>query len=379
MSWKTQLFKLNYDLEEEKAALEVISSGWLTMGEKTVQFEKNFSKFLGNEINCIAVSSGTASMHIALMALNLKKNDEVIIPALTFVSDANTVYLSGGKPVLADSASLDNWNVSLDSIKKKITKNTKAIIVVHFAGYPCSEIEEITKFCEKNNIFLLEDVAHAPGATINNQCCGTFGDFGSFSFFSNKNLSVGEGGMVSSKDPKLIEKAKFLRSHGMTSLTFDRHKGRTNSYDVAKIGLNYRIDEIRSAIGIVQLKKLKKGNSKRKLLTKKYIENFSNTEIKIPFTNQPKNSESAFHILPILLPQGSNREEIMNELKSRGIQSSIHYPPFWGFTAYKKLFNQREYPISAQICSRELTLPLYPTMELNKVDEVSSSLINILS
>jgi dTDP-4-amino-4,6-dideoxygalactose transaminase len=164
----------------------------------------------------------------------------------------------------------------------------------------------------------------------------------------------------------------------MTSLTFDRHKGRTNSYDVAKIGLNYRIDEIRSAIGIVQLKKLKKGNSKRKLLTKKYIENFSDTEIKIPFTNQPRNSESAFHILPVLLPHGSNREDIMNELKKMGIQSSIHYPPFWGFTAYKKLFNRRDYPISAQICSRELTLPLYPTMELKKVDEVSSSLINIL-
>ena len=376
MTWKIPLFKLNYDQEEEKAVKKVLSSEWLTMGEETISFEEYFSSFLGKNIYSVAVSSGTASMHLALMSLNLKKKDEVIIPALTFVSDANTVSICGGTPILADSKSSEDWNVSLNSIKEKFSKNTKAIIVVHFAGYPCSEIKEISQFSKKNNLTLIEDVAHAPGASIFGKKCGTFGDYGSFSFFSNKNIAVGEGGMITTKNKRLYKKVKFIRSHGMSSLTLDRHKGRSFSYDVLHIGLNYRIDEIRSALGRVQLKKLNKANVKRKHLTERYIKNLGNSEILIPFTEQPKSSISSYHIMPILLSENSSRESVMKKLKKNGIQSSIHYPPFWNFSAYKGKFSQKDSPNTAKICQNELTLPLYPSMKLDDVDYVSEVLIN---
>ena len=224
--WNIQLFKLNFDHKEVEAVQDVVSGGWLSMGEKIANFESEFGCFLGDRTMCSAVSNGTAALHMALIALNVGVDDEVIIPSLTFIADANVVNLVGAKPVLADSDTLDNWNISLDSIKKAITKKTKAVIVVHYAGYPCKDIEEISKFCKENGIGLIEDVAHAPGASIDNKKCGTFGDIGCFSFFSNKNLSIGEGGMVSTLDSGLHQKLRYIRSHGMTSLTLDRHKGR---------------------------------------------------------------------------------------------------------------------------------------------------------
>ena len=226
------------------------------MGQKTKDFEFEFGNFLGDETHCTAVSNGTAALHMALLALGVGPNDEVVIPSLTFVANINVVNLVGATPKLADSYSLTNWNVSLKSVKSKISDKTKAVIIVHYAGYPCHEIDEISDFCRKKGIGLIEDVAHTPGASVNGKKCGTFGDVGCFSFFSNKNLSIGEGGMVSTQSKNLAQKLGFLRSHGMTSLTLDRHKGRAITYDVDQPGLNYRMDEIRAAIGSVQLVKL---------------------------------------------------------------------------------------------------------------------------
>lgn len=371
--WDIQLFKLNFDNKEVKAVTEVVSGGWLSMGERILEFENDFSESILQGAYCKAVSNCTAALHMSLLALDIKKGDEVIIPSITFVADANVVNLVGATPVLADSTSIDDWNISLKSIEKKVTKKTRAIIVVHYAGYPCVEIEQIRKFCKEKGIGLIEDVAHAPGASINGQACGTFGDIGCFSFFSNKNLSIGEGGMVSSLNPDIDKKLGYLRSHGMTTLTMDRHKGRSISYDVIQSGLNYRMDEIRAAIGSVQLKKLKNGNAKREKLTKLYRDNFKNSPILIPFTNQPKNSVSAYHILPILLPKNVDRISVIETLKKNRIQSSIHYPPFWEFSAFAGLFAPNDSPITADICKRQLTLPLYPTMkqkEVNKVCEI---------
>lgn len=344
------------------------------MGEQIAGFEDAFGSYLGEKTFCTAVSNGTAALHMALLALGVGIGDEVIIPALTFVADANVVKLVGAIPVLADCRSLDHWNVTADSIAQRITDKTKAVIVVHYAGFPC-DMPAITRLCQERGIRLIEDVAHAPGASVAGISCGTWGDIGCFSFFSNKNLSIGEGGMVSTQDPMLHQKLRYLRSHGMTTLTLDRHKGRAITYDVAEPGLNYRMDEMRAAIGIVQLEKLPAGNLRRKELTDRYRSNLSGSTITIPFVNLPDDNKAVYHILPVLLPIGVDRKTVIETLKSKGIQSSIHYPPFWSFTAYSGQFIPQDTPITSEICERELTLPLYPTMADEDVDFVTTALL----
>jgi len=377
--WKIQLFKLNFDGRESDAAREVIESGWLTMGEKTSSFESSFGNFLGSSIYATAVSNGTAALHMALLALNIRSGDEVIIPALTFVADANVVYLVGATPIIADCGSLDNWNMTAETIAQKITAKTKAVIVVHYAGYPC-DMPSIKKLCTDRGIHLIEDVAHAPGASIDGKSCGAWGDIGCFSFFSNKNLSLGEGGMVTTTNEKLNQRLRYLRSHGMTTLTLDRHKGRAITYDVIEPGLNYRMDEVRAAIGLVQLDKLPSSNLSRKHLTDRYRDNLKGTEVLIPFS-QPYGamSLSSYHILPILLPKKVDRKEVIEKLKQKGIQSSIHYPPFWDFTAYAGQFKPTDAPIVAEISQRQLTLPLFPTMRIDEVDEVTLALLGAIN
>lgn len=376
--WKVQLFKLNFDERERNAAASVVESGWLTMGERTKDFEKAFSIFLGDGILTTAVANGTAALHIALLALGIGPGDEVIRPALTFVADANVVRLVGATPVLADCTSTDNWNVSAESIAKGVTSRTKAVIIVHYGGYPC-DMPSIVALCKERNIALIEDAAHAPGARISGKSCGTFGDIGCFSFFSNKNLSIGEGGMVATRNETLHERLAFLRSHGMTTLTLDRHEGRATTYDVMMPGFNYRMDEIRAAIGLIQLEKLTVANLRRKKLSERYRERFDGSPITVPFSELPANAESAYHIQPILLPRESNRIAVMEALKKRGVQSSIHYPAPWDFTAYAKVFDPADAPVAAEIFPHELTLPLYPAMTDSDLDYVADCLLESLS
>lgn len=375
--WKIQLFKLNFDERERDAVAAVVESGWLTMGERITDFESAFSAYLGGGVQSLAVANGTAALHMALLALDIGPGDEVIIPALTFVADANSVNLVGAKPVLADCTSLDDWNMSVATIERCITPKTKAVMVVHYAGFPC-DMPAIVELCRKRGLKLIEDVAHAPGASVGGRSCGAWGDIGCYSFFSNKNLSIGEGGMVTSCNPELIQRMRYLRSHGMTTLTLDRHKGRAITYDVAEPGLNYRMDEMRAAIGLVQLDKLPAGNTRRKALTERYRRNLIGSSVSMPFADLPADHVSAYHILPVLLPVGTDRKAVIEALKAKGIQSSIHYPPFWSFTAYAGQFSEADTPVAAEICARELTLPLYPTMTDAEVDLVTSSLLECL-
>jgi len=371
--WKVPLFDLNFDRREDDAVSKVMKSRWLTMGEQTQRFETEFSASLDFNTKCTAVSSATAALHMSLLALGVGRGDEVIVPGLTFVADANVVCMVGATPVLADSESLDNWNVNAETIARKITPKTKAVIVVHFAGYPC-EMNSIVNLCKEKNLALIEDVAHAPGASINGRACGTFGDTGCFSFFSNKNLSVGEGGMVVSTDESVAADLRSLRSHGMTTMTLDRHKGRSTSYDVAQVGLNYRMDEIRAAMGLVQLDKLMAGNVKRQQHTESYRTELADSDVVIPFAQIDDEVVASYHIMPVMLPIGADRKEIMGKMKEKGIQTSIHYPPFWEFTAYALTMKKSDAPVVAEICERELTLPLYPAMKTDQRQLVVSTL-----
>lgn len=378
MMWRVQLFKLNYDDRERDAVATVIQGGWLTMGEKVDEFETAFANFLGKpRVVCTAVSSGTAALHLALLALGIGSGDEVIIPALTFVADANVVRVVGASPVLADCSALDDWNCDGESIEACITPRTKAVIIVHYAGYPCN-MDVITAVCSRHRLPLIEDVAHAPGASHQGQFCGTFGDIACFSFFSNKNLAIGEGGLVATRDAKLHQRLRYLRSHGMSTLTLDRHQGRAITYDVLQPGLNCRMDEIHAALGLVQLLKLPEANQRRGELTDRYRRQLAGSGVDVPFFNLAYGS-SAYHILPVLLPANVDRFRVINALKGYGIQTSIHYPAFWEFTAYHDHFRPQDTPLASAIIPRQLTLPLYPSMNDADVDYVVASLLAALS
>jgi len=375
--WKVQLFKLNYDDREVKAAADVVESGWLTMGEKVIEFEQAFARLLGGgDVQCLAVTNCTAALHMAVLAAGVGPGDEVIIPSLTFVADANVVKLAGAEPFLADCTSEDDLTMSAAGIARKITPRTKAVIVTHYGGFAC-DMAGIVALCRQQGIVLIEDCAHTPGGEYAGQALGTFGDIGCFSFFSNKNLSIGEGGMLSVRKPEIGQQLRYLRSHGMTTLTLDRHKGRAYTYDVAQPGLNYRMDEIHAALGLAQLEKLPAANARRGELTALYRRLLAGGPVRMPFANTG-DTLPTWHILPVLLPADADRQATMARLKDMGIQSSIHYPPFWGFEAYSH-FKPDDTPVCAALINRELTLPLYPTMTEDEVRLVVDSLHRALA
>lgn len=373
MNWKVQLFELNYDDREEQAVAEVLKSRWITMGEKTRSFEQKFGEYTNCKHLPTAVANCTAALHMALLALDIRDGDEVIISGLTFIADANVVKLTGATPVIADVESLDDWNVSARTISQRITGKTKAVMIVHYGGVPC-DMDEIIQLCRKRGIALIEDVAHAPGARYKGTMCGNFGDLAAFSFFTNKNLSVGEGGMVIAATEELNSKIKFLRSHGMSTLTLDRHQGRAITYDVLQPGLNYRMDEMRAALGLVQLEKLEAANESRKRLSEHYHRLLEVIpEVRIPF-RRLVDKTSSYHIYPVLLSEQLNREAVFNSMKEKGIQASIHYPAIKSFTAYRDELAAYDVPNCDIISAREITLPLFPTMKMEEVELVVETL-----
>lgn len=381
MSWRYTLSDLDLGADEKEAVQRVLDSGWLTMGEETQAFETEFAAMLGVR-HAIAVSNGTTALHLACLAAGLGPGDEAIVPSLTFVATANAVRYTGAVPVFADVQSLQNLTISPERIREKITDRTRAIIVMHYGGYACN-MPAIMDIATEFGLQVIEDAAHAPGSELLGRKLGAWGAAGCFSFFSNKNLVTGEGGMVVTNSDSAAERMRLLRSHGMTSLTWDRHKGHAWSYDVVTLGYNYRLDEIRSALGRVQLARLEDNNATRRDLTALYRELLQAyaPQIEIPFLNHP--GISSCHLLPVLLPSPLYREQFMNNMKSRGIQTSIHYPPIHQFSAFQAERNSSSLPLTEETALREVTLPLYPGLSLADIEiivnEVQASLAEILA
>jgi len=378
--WQVQLHRINYDEREYQAVKEVLDSGWLTISQKTHDFEAAFSSFLGHGTQCIAVANCTAALHMALLVLDIKTGDEVITPSLTFIADQNATMMCGAKNVLADITSMEDWSMDPDDIEARITPKTKAVMIVHYAGFAC-DMERITALCKKHNLLLIEDCAHTPGADFiasdgSRKPLGTFGDISAFSFFGNKNIAVGEGGMIVTRNTELFSKIKGLRSHGMSVLSFDRFKGRAVSYDVLEPGLNLRIHEIASALGLVQLHKLEDANNKRKVLVEHYYRRLDgNGYVSIPYRNFSRGKPN-YHIMPVLLSDKIDRAAVIESMKQDGVQTSVHYPAIQGFTAYKGKINST--PKAEYVCAHELTLPLYPTMTTGEVDIVCNALLTAI-
>ncbi len=374
MEWRVPLSDLDYGREEEDAVLDVLRRRWLTMGAVTQQFEKEYAEFVGAK-HAFAVTNATVALHLAFTSLGIGPGDEVIVPSLTFVATSNAALYTGATVRFADILGTDELNISPESIESLITPRTKAIAVVHYGGYPC-RMKEIRAIANKYNLKIVEDAAHAPGAYLDGIHLGTWGDVGCFSFFSNKNLSTGEGGMIVTNRDDVAEKVRLQRSHGMSTLTWDRHQGHAYSYDVTELGYNYRIDEIRSALGLVQLHKIKSNNAFRKQFTEQYWEAFKPLNIGLPFRNTP--GESSYHIFPLLLPAGMDRQKFMDCLREAGVQTSIHYPPIHTFSYYKKQFPNIRLSKTEDVSRREVTLPLFPTMGQEKINLVISAVHSAL-
>ena len=378
MKWKIALSDLNFDHRERKIVNQVIQNKWLTMGEMVKKLERNFASFLEVK-HAFGVASGTAALHLALRVLDIKPDDEVLVPSLSFVASSNAILYAGARPVFVDITSFSDLNLSCDDLERKITRKTKAIMVVHYGGH-LADMGRIKKIAKEHNLFVIEDAAHAIGARFKSRMAGGIGDIGCFSFFSNKNMATGEGGMIVTNQDRYARKIKLLRSHGMTSMTWDRHKGHAYSYDVTELGYNYRMNELNAALGIEQLKKLRSSNRVRRSLSSTYAGNLAGTKgLSIPFLNDTR--DSASHLFPILLEKDVDRENFMRQLKREGIQTSIHYPPIHQFSYYRENLKtgRNKLPLTEHVGRHEVTLPLHPLLRKKDILFVCDWIKRILS
>ena len=375
MKYNIPLFKLNFDKDEENAVLETIHSKWISTGPKSNEFEENFSTMLNVKYS-LSLTNCTVALHLALKVLGIKENDEVICPSLTFVATVNSIRYLNAIPIFADVKSLNDLTIDPKDIEKKITSKTRAIIVMHYAGFPC-DMDEIMKLAQNFNLKVIEDACHGPLSEYKGKKLGSIGDIGCFSFFSNKNISTGEGGMLVTNKFEYYEKAKLLRSHGMTSLSYQRATGHSTEYDVVDLGYNYRMDDIRASIGLVQLKKLKIDLEKRSEIRKLYIKYLSNIEnVIIPFSDNIEFVSN--YIFPIVLLDSDNNERdlIRNKIHEKGIQTSIHYPSVHKFTIYKKY--SLNLPITEYISNNAITLPMYSNLTIDEISYICDNLYSII-
>ena len=356
---------------EKTALCDVVDSGWITMGDRVRSFERAFASVHGAD-DAVAVNSCTAALHLILEALGVGPGDEVLVPSLTFVATANCVLYVGATPVFVDVASLDRPLLSIEDAEARVTPKTRAIILMHYAGYLPAD-EDWRAFAERHNLVIIEDSAHAVGV----QGIGRWGDATAFSFYGNKNMTTAEGGMVLARDPKVLARIRQMRGHGMTLDARQRLQGRTAHYDVTMLGFNYRMDEFRAAIGLVQLERLGMWNARRKALTEIYRQRLARScpDVLVPFR---AGTVSANHIMPVILPPDADREEVVALLMQAGIQTTIHYPPVHLMSYYARAFPEVRLPVTEIYAARALSLPLHPALAATQVGRVADALADTL-
>ena len=372
MDYKIPLFDLNFDEAEENAVIETLRSKWISTGPKTSEFEIKFASML-KVAHATALSNCTVALHLALKLIDIHEGDEIICPSLTFVATANAIRYVNAIPVFADIKSYEDLTIDPKDIENKITHKTKAIIVMHYGGFSC-DMDRILEIAHQHGLKIIEDSCHGPLSEYKGKKLGTIGDIGCFSFFSNKNISTGEGGMIVTNNEKYYERAKLLRSHGMTSLSYERSKGHSTGYDVIELGYNYRMDDIRSAIGIVQLNKTHNDIKKREEVRNLYLKYLSKTEdLIIPFINNVEFTSN--YIFPIILKNSNyqKRNKVREKLSENGIQTSIHYPAVHRFSIYKNYYCSL--PKTDYVADNLITLPMYSKLTEENIIDISANLI----
>jgi len=356
--------------DEINAVVDTIKSGWLTMGPKTIQFEQDFSQYIAKNnnipIHSISLNSATAALHLALKAIGLEENDEVIIPTNTFIATAEVVTYFNAKPVLCD-IEYTTHNIDVSKIESLITSRTKAIIPVHFAGQPC-DMDEIFTLAKKYNLKVIEDAAHALPAYYKNQIVGDLGDITCFSFYATKTLSTGEGGMITTRNEDYAKKIAVNRLHGISRNVWDRYTEKGNwYYEVIDNGNKYNTTDINAALGLEQLKKVDWMLAKRDAIAKKYTSAFENSKVITPVIKN--NRKTSWHLYVIKI---NNRDELFELLRNDGIGTSVHFIPVHKHPYYKNKYsyNNELFAVANKVFNESLSLPIYPSMTDEEVDYV---------
>ncbi|MEA3453070.1 MAG: UDP-4-amino-4,6-dideoxy-N-acetyl-beta-L-altrosamine transaminase [Patescibacteria group bacterium] len=363
------------DNKDIKEVLKVLKSDWITQGLMVQKFEKAVAKYCGAKY-AVAVSSGTAALHSAYSVAGIGRGDEVITTSLSFAATANAVIYCGGKPIFSDIKA-DTLNIDPKEIEKKITKKTKAIAPVDFAGHPC-DYHKILKIAKRYNLLVIEDASHSLGSKYKSERVGTFADFTTLSFHAVKTITTGEGGMVLTNNKAFYEKLKIFRHHGIVK----KAGGDKWYYEISEIGHNYRLTDFQCALGLSQLKKIDKFIKKRREIVKKYNQAFKNIKEIITPTERD-NVKSAWHIYVIQLSLDKlkvGRGEIFRMLQKEGIGVQVHYVPLYLQPFYVEKFGYKEgnFPITDQYYQRAITLPLFPKMTDKEVDRVIKTVQKVM-
>lgn len=365
------------DIEE---VVDTLKSDWLTTGPKTHLFEDEFANYIGCKY-AVAVNSCTAALHISLAALGIGKGDEVITTPYTFISTVNVILQQGAIPVFVDIKP-DTFNINPGLIKGKINDKTKAIVPVHFAGQPC-EMEKIMKIAKDNNLMVIEDAAHAISAEYEGRKIGTIGDATSFSFYPTKNMTTGEGGMVTTNDEKLANKCKIWSLHGISKDAWKRYSAEGSwYYEVVCPGYKYNMTDIQASLGLHQLEKLNNFQRKREKIVKAYNGAFKDMkEITIPFVKD--NIKHAWHLYVIKIVAEKlkiNRNQFIEALKAENIGTSVHFIPAHLQPYYRDTFGFKkgDFPNAEYAFERVISLPLFPKMSDEDVKDVINSVKKIV-
>ena len=345
--------------DDKKNVEKTLGQSMLTLGPQLEKFELDFCKYTKSKY-AVAVSNCTAALHLSLKALGIKVKDEVIIPDLTFVADANAILACNAKPVIVD-INKNNFFLSISNLKKNITKKTKAIIPVHIYGQVCN-IEEVLDVARDYNLKIVEDCAHAIGTFHNSKHVGTIGDTGCFSFYPTKNITTAEGGMVITNSKKIAEKVKQLRSHGMSKSLKSRYSGGYPwIFDISEPGYNYRLDEIRATLGISQLKRIKKINELRKNAVFYYHSKLQNIPgIILPDMVNDKTHSYHLYTIRVKKPFKLSRNQLFKKLKEKGIRTTVYWMPIHKYSAYRKFTKTSNVKNTTKIYNQILALPLFP-------------------
>jgi dTDP-4-amino-4,6-dideoxygalactose transaminase len=372
--WRVPLADVLVTDEDIAAVVETYRTGWLSMGPKTELLEERFADFVGAR-HALAVNNGTAALHLACLAAGIGPGDEVVVPSLTFVATANAIAYTGATPIFADIVSLTEPWLSASAAEAAITPRTAAIMTVAYGGHP-GETVQLQAVAKRHGIALLEDAAHAVGSRVDGAHLGTLGAIGAFSFFSNKNLAVGEGGMVVTDDDDLAARLTLLRSHGMTTLTWDRYRGHASGYDVVELGYNYRLDDPRAAFALSRLGRLESENERRRTHVARYRSALEAAEGLMTTMPPPADTVSSEHLFTIVLDEDVDRDEVRATLAERGIQTSVHYPPVHTFSMYRGAGSAM--PATSSYAARTVTLPLFSHMTEEQVELVIDTVLPVV-
>jgi dTDP-4-amino-4,6-dideoxygalactose transaminase len=372
--WSVPLSDLVVSEEDIAVVADVYRSGWLSMGPQTEALERDFAAYTGAR-HALAVANGTAGLHLMCAAAGLAGGDEVVVPSMTFVATVNAVAYTGATPVFADIAGLTEPWLDADAVAAAITPRTKAILTMAYGGHP-GQTAALRTLADERGLVLLEDAAHAVGSWLGERHLGTFGLAGAFSFFANKNLAVGEGGMVVTDAPEIAARMRLLRSHGMTTLTWDRHRGHASGYDVVDLGFNYRLDEPRSALARRRLERLDAENASRAQLDARYREMLTGVEGLTPALAGVPDARLAHHLFTVVLDDDVDRTRFRDSLAAHRIQTSVHYPPAHRFSIYAA---PAELPLTDAYGTRAVSLPLFATMTTTQQDQVVEAVHSALA